>query len=83
MLFITENHHGPFCANCQYYRAHYICRQGRFYPLYYGHCILNQRSRKRKDSNVCPQWTPSNGAYNHPVEPCAYLAKCPFSQTKA
>lgn len=83
MLFITENHQGPFCANCQYFHAHYYCHLGSFSPLHYGHCIRSQRSRKRKEYSVCPQWEPSNGDYNHPAAPCPHLSNCPFSQTKA
>ena len=28
------------CGNCLYYRRHYICREGAFYSLSYGHCIF-------------------------------------------
>ena len=83
MLFITENHQGPFCANCQYFRAHYYCHLGSFSPLHYGHCIRSQRSCKRKEYSVCPQLEPSDGAYNQPAAPCPHLSNCPFSQTKA
>lgn len=55
----------------------------QFSPLHYGHCIRSQRSRKRKEYSVCPQWEPSDGAYNQPAAPCPHLSNCPFSQTKA
>lgn len=28
------------CGNCLYYLRHYICREGAFYSLSYGHCIF-------------------------------------------
>ena len=69
-----------FNISCLLYTS---CHLGSFSPLHYGHCIRSQRSRKRKEYSVCPQWEPSDGAYNQPAAPCPHLSNCPVSQTKA
>ena len=61
MLFITENHQGPFCANCQYFRAHYYCHLGSFSP-----CITATASAANEAANG--KNTASVPSGNHPTE---------------
>lgn len=53
------------CGNCLYYRRHYICREGAFYSLSYGHCIF-PRLKKRPPNAACPHWAPADGRHNVP-----------------
>lgn len=53
------------CGNCLYYRRHYICREGAFYSLSYGHCILPP-AKKRPPYAACPHWAPADGRHNVP-----------------
>ena len=63
--WICKTVHEPHCQNCLYYRRHYICREGYFFPLDYGHCIFPRRKKRPPDA-ICPHWTLTDGRHNVP-----------------
>ena len=48
------------CGGCVHFRRHYI-KIGKigdcYRPIAYGHCVY-PRSKKRTQSDTCPNWTP-------------------------
>ncbi len=63
---ITKSH---YCGDCLHYRRHYICWEGDFFPLKYGHCVFPRR-KKRTPENTCPHWVLTDGKYNVPAKKC-------------
>ena len=43
------------CGTCRHFRLHYICREGTYLPLLYGHCVF-PRSKARSVTQTCPHW---------------------------
>ena len=45
------------CGGCAYFRRHYIKLGQEYHAIAYGHCVY-PRSKKRTQSDTCPNWTP-------------------------
>ena len=45
------------CGGCAHFRRHYIKLGQEYHAIAYGHCVY-PRSKKRTQSDTCPNWTP-------------------------
>lgn len=55
-MAICEKKTDKMCGTCRFFRLHYVCEEdGRYVPLYYGHCIYPQL-KQRACIQVCPYW---------------------------
>lgn len=73
MLFVSEKHQGPFCANCQYFRAHYYCHLGSFLP-----CITATASAPTKPQTERIQRLSPVGTIRRSVQPTSRPLSSPF-----
>lgn len=48
------------CGACAHFRRHYVLRDGKYFPLAYGHCVFPRR-KDRAEGQSCPRWAVSSG----------------------
>lgn len=46
------------CANCLYFKKHYVISRGNFKELTYGHCVKNVPKHRNEDDAACKHWKP-------------------------
>ena len=61
------------CKHCKNYIQHYIFSEGKFRPLFYGHCT-ETRKRANLNGKICQKFIPAEPSINQFVTK-EYLTK--------